>query len=270
MPNRKRPRFSTPRGIALAFSTAAFFGAADAEQNSGSKFDITAGIGAAMRPTYLGSDRYQASPLPFISLRWNDMVALGPEGLRIYWHDDAFTAGVGLAFDGGRSEKDSNTLGFSNGDSRLKGMGKINAAVGYQGFIKYELGMVELSTSVTKYEGSQNKGLVARFGAGVPLHLTDRFMVKPHAEAQWANDSYMRTFFGVSAQQALTSRFSQFDAHSGIYDVTGGLTFNYAFDKHWFAMSDVSAAILTGDARKSPLSYSKTGLTVSTAIGYRF
>lgn len=270
MSNRLRPRLSAPSGIALAFSTVAFLGAADAEQPSDSKFDITAGLGAAMRPTYLGSDRYRVSPIPLVSLRWNDMVALGPEGLRIYWHHEAFTAGVGLTYDGGRDEKDSNSLGFGNGDSRLKGMGKINAAVGYQAFIAYKLGMVELSSSMTKYEGSQNDGMRGRFGASVPLHLTRGFMVKPHVEAQWANDSYMQTFFGVSAQQATTSRFAQFNAKSGVYDVTGGLTFNYAFDRHWFAMSDVSASILTGDARNSPLTYSKTGVTAITGIGYRF
>lgn len=270
MSNQLRLRLSASGGIAIALSAAAFLGAANAEQPSDSKFDITAGLGAAMRPTYLGSDRYRVSPIPLVSLRWNDMVALGPEGLRLYWHHDAFTAGVGLTFDGGRDEKDPNSLGFGNGDSRLKGMGKIDAAIGYQAFIAYQLGMVELSGSMTKYEGSQNDGLRARFGAAVPLHLTRAFMVKPHVEAQWANDSYMQTFFGVSAQQATTSQFAQYSAKSGLYDVTGGLTFNYVFSRHWFAMSDVSASILTGDARNSPLTYSKTGVTAMTAIGYRF
>lgn len=268
MPNH-RPRLAS-RTIALALSTIACTCAADAKQSFWSKFDISAGAGAIAHPTYLGSDRYQVSPLPYISLRWNDMVELGPEGLNVYWHHKGLTVGVGLAFDGGRQEKDSDGFSFETGDSRLKGMGKIDAAVGYHAFIKYELGMVELSAGATKYEGSQNKGLVTRFGADVPLHLTTGLTLTPHAEGRWANDSFMQTFFGVTALQATTSRFAEFHARNGVVDFTTGLTLSYQFDKHWFAMGDVSAALLTGDARRSPLSYSKSGTTVATVVGYRF
>lgn len=268
MPSHRRPRVLVLSGLAL--SAAALSSPALAAETALGHFDITAGIGAAMRPTYLGSDRYRVSPLPLVSLKWNDMVSAGPEGLRLYWHSGALTAGAGLTFDGGRDEKNPNTLGFGNGDERLKGMGKIDAAIGYQGFINYRLGMVDLSTSVTKYDGSQNDGLLLRFGAAVPVKLTSRLVITPHGETQWANDSYMQTFFGVSAGQALHSQFARFTAGSGLFGVTGGIRANYAITQHWFATGDVATTLLTGDAKNSPLSYSDTATTVVTAIGYRF
>lgn len=269
MPIRPWPRFSPASGLLLTLS-AALAGPALADPPSDSDFQVSAGLGAAMRPTYLGSDRYKASLLPLVSLRWHDMVSLDAGGLSLYWHHGNLTAGGGLTFDGGRDVKDSNAIGFGGGDSRLAGMGKIDASLGYRAFLTYRLGPVELSSSLTKYDGSQNKGLLARFGAAAPLRLTSRFIVKPHAETQWANNSYMQTFFGVSDAQALTSRFSRFDAQSGIFNVTSGLTLIYNFSQHWSAMGDVSASVLTGDARKSPLTYANTGATAFTAISYRF
>lgn len=256
--------------LAIALSATALSTGAGAADTSLGRFDVTAGLGAAMRPTYLGSDRYQATLFPLVSVNWNDMVSLGQDGLRVYWRGGGLTAGAGLTFDGGRKEKDANTLGFGNGDSRLAGLGEIDASLGYQAFLGYRLGMVELNTSVVKYDGKQNDGLVVRFGAAVPIKLTNRLTLTPHAESQWANNSYMQTFFGVTPAQALRSRFTAFEAKSGISNVSAGLKATYAFNAHWFAMADASANLLAGDARKSPITYSDTAATVATAIGYRF
>jgi outer membrane protein len=59
---------------------------------STSGWDIALGGGAAVRPTYEGSDRYLARPAPLLSLTWTwaDRVSIGPTGLSAYWHEDAF------------------------------------------------------------------------------------------------------------------------------------------------------------------------------------
>jgi outer membrane scaffolding protein for murein synthesis (MipA/OmpV family) len=252
-------------GVILAFS-----GAAAAEGSPAGAFDIVAGAGAMMRPTYIGSDRYQVAPLPLLAVKWNDMVAIGPEGLRVYWHADRLTMGAGLTFDGGRDEKDKNAFSFGSGDDRLKGLGKIDASIGYQLFASYRLWRIDLDAAATKYEGNQNKGLVVRAGAALPLHLTSRLVITPHVGATWANDRYMQTYFGVSDEQALRSNFARFDARSGVSGATGGLKMSYAFDNHWFVMADVSTTALRGDAKHSPLSFSNSATIATTAIGYHF
>jgi outer membrane scaffolding protein for murein synthesis (MipA/OmpV family) len=252
-------------GVLLAFS-----GAAAAAGSPASTFDIIAGAGTAMRPTYIGSDRYRVSPVPLVSVKWNDMVALSAEGLRVYWNADRLTVGAGLTFDGGRDEKDKNAFSFGSGDDRLKGLGKIDASVGYQVFASYRLWRIDLDATAIKYDGNQNKGLVVRAGAALPVHLTNRLVITPHVGAQWANDRTMQTYFGVSDEQALRSGFARFDARGGVSGVTGGLKANYAITNHWFAMADVSTTALMGDAKHSPLSFSNSATIAFTAIGYHF
>ncbi|NIK87673.1 outer membrane scaffolding protein for murein synthesis (MipA/OmpV family) [Rhizomicrobium palustre] len=244
--------------------------AAAAEPASTGAFDISAGAGVMMRPTYLGSDRYRASPLPLLSVKWNDMVSLDPSGLRLYQRLGGFTAGIGLTYDGGRDEKDPGGISFRGGDGRLKGMGKIGTAVGYQLFASYTLGRITFDANATKYDGSQNKGLLVRAGAELPIRLNEHFTIIPHGGASWANDRYMRTFFGVSSEQALHSNFARYDAESGFLGGTVGLRLHYRFDNHWFAVGDASTTFLAGDAKKSPISFSDTATIATLAIGYHF
>jgi outer membrane scaffolding protein for murein synthesis (MipA/OmpV family) len=255
-------------GVLLALSSSA--SAANARWDSWEAFDVTAGVGAIMRPTYLGSDRYKASPMPLIDVKWNDTVALGAEGLRLYWHADRLTIGAGLTFDPGRDEKDSGTFAFGAGDDRLKGLGKIDAALGYQIFASYRLWRINLHAAAIKFDGKQNDGVVVRYGAALPLPLGDSFVVTPHIDSQWGNKSYTQTYFGVTAQQALRSQFTPFDAGSGTLGVTAGVNLRYALSRHWFVMGDVSTTALTGDAKHSPLSYSNTATTALTMVGYHF
>lgn len=70
-------------------------------------WDITLGVGAAMRPTFEGSDRYTATPLPLLSVRWRDMISIGDGGLSVYWHRKRFRIGGGLTFDSGRKDHGS-------------------------------------------------------------------------------------------------------------------------------------------------------------------
>ncbi len=264
--NRSRGLLSC--GVLLALSGAA--SAASNHWDSLEAFDVTAGIGGAMRPTYLGSNRYTASPVPLIDIKWNDMLSLGTDGLRLYWHADRLIIGAGLTFDPGRDEKNSDTFSFRPGDDRLKGLGKIDAAVGYQVFASYRLWRVDLHAAAIKFDGNQNDGVMVRYGAALPLPLGSKFVVTPHIDSLWANRSYTQTYFGVTGQQALQSSFAPFGAGSGTLGVTAGLKLNYAFSRHWFVMADASTTMLTGDAKRSPLSYSDTATIVATMVGYHF
>jgi outer membrane scaffolding protein for murein synthesis (MipA/OmpV family) len=259
------------RALAWGGAVMVLTGAASARDwLSSEAFDVTAGAGVLMRPTYFGSDRYQAAPLPLVNVTWNDMLALGPDGMRLYWHHDRLTLGGGLTFDGGRDTKDHDGFSLKSGDDRLRGLGKIGTAAGYQIFASYRVWKFDLDAAAIKYDGDQNKGVVVRAGAALPLHLSERLVVTPHAGANWTNDRYSRTFFGVSESQALQSRFARFDAASGVASASAGLRLRYAIDRHWFVMGDVTDALLLGDAKKSPISFANSATTVATAIGYHF
>ncbi|MBB6249918.1 MipA/OmpV family protein [Nitrospirillum iridis] len=232
-------------------------------------WDITVGGGVALRPTFEGSDRYQASPVPLFTVRYDDMIAVGPEGLSAYWHQGNFRVGAALTFDPGRDDSKGNGI-FNTGDDRLKGLGNIDSSAGIKVFGAYQLGRVSLDAAVTKYTGDQNDGIVLTTGMGLPLKLADRLMLTPHLGATWANDSYMQTYFGVTPAQAAKSRFTAFNAGSGFKDVSAGVLAVYRFDEHWFVTGDVTGKRLLGDAADSPITYAATSVRAFTAVGYRF
>src|ERR1700677_1851849 len=58
-------------------------------------WDINLALGAAMVPTFRGSDRYRATPIPLVIIRWCATVSLGDDGLNLYWHNSNRRLGGG-------------------------------------------------------------------------------------------------------------------------------------------------------------------------------
>jgi outer membrane scaffolding protein for murein synthesis (MipA/OmpV family) len=223
----------------------------------------------ALVPTFEGSDRYQVMPMPLVSITYKDMISLNANGLSAYWRTGDLRIGAGLTYNPGRSDSKDNGL-FGNGDDRLRGMGDIDAALGLKAFASYHLWMVDLSAAVTKYTGNDNDGVVVDLGLALPYKLTDKLTLTPHAGATWANQDYMQTIFGVTTTQAARSGFARYDADAGFKDIRAGVDANYRFDEHWFLSVRADVKRLVGDAAKSPISFSDTGVTVATMVGYKF
>jgi outer membrane protein len=231
------------------------------------EWDVTLGGGVVVRPTFEGSDRYFASPVPFVNVIWKDTVSLGMDGLSAYWRYQNLRIGGGLTYGGGRQQSSGI---FQQGDERLAGLGDIPAALGVKGFADYKLGLINLNASITKFTASGNDGVLVNFGVALPYKLTDTTMVTARVSADWADQSYMQTFFGVTPTQSMNSGFSQFNAGAGIKDVGFGLGVTQRFGQHWLLAVDARVSRLTGDAENSPIVFSKTGASFMSAIAYHF
>lgn len=234
-----------------------------------SDWDVSLGAGAALAPTFEGSDRYHVMPVPLVSITYKDMISLNATGLSAYWRTGDLRIGAGLTYNPGRTDSKDDGL-LSNGDDRLRGMGDIDAALGLKAFASYRLWMLDLSAAVTKYTGDDNDGVVVDLGLALPYKLTDKLTLTPHVGATWANQDYMQTFFGVTTTQAANSGFARYDADAGFKDIRAGIDANYRFDEHWFLSVRTDVKRLVGDAVDSPISFSYTGVTAATMIGYRF
>lgn len=236
---------------------------------SPSKWSASISPAAIVRPTYEGSDRYRVVPGVVGNVTYDDFISLGMQGLNLYWHHNGLRVGGGLTFKGKRKDNSSNNL-VTEGDGRLAGMGTVKAAIGFRGFVSYDLGPINFAASVVKYDGSDNKGVNVDLGAFMPLRMTKSLTVTPHVGATWADTSYMQTFFGVTSTQSAASRFGIFSPGSGFKNIGGGVSVNYAFTKRWFVAEAIDVRGLLGDARHSPLSFSKTAMTSVFMVGYRF
>jgi outer membrane protein len=232
-------------------------------------WDINLAAGVAMLPTFNGSNRYRATPIPLVIIRWRDMVSLGADGFNLYWHHDNFRIGGGVSYDGGRLDHETNGI-LAGGDNRLKGLGDIDGSLGARGFVSYKLGPAYLDASATKYIGPDNKGVVVSLSAAAPLSLTAQLVIRPHVGVTWASANYMQTFFGVTAAQSSASMFPQFGAGAGVENLNGGLTVVYMLSPHWFLGADASVTQYVGNAADSPITISNTNGTIGTVVGYHF
>lgn len=233
------------------------------------EWDIRAGAGVMVRPTFDGSDQYRARPLPFITLSWRDTISFNESGLTAQMRRHNFRAGVGVTFDGGREERDTGGI-FASGDDRLLGMGDIDFALGLRATAGWQVGPLEVSGTVTKFTGSQNDGLVARASLSMPLPVGPTLILIPSVSTGWADERYAQTFFGVTAAQASRSIFPRFDAKAGFQDVRVGVNLVWSFHRNWFATFNLSAVQLLGDSANSPISFSDSTATGFALVGYRF
>ncbi len=237
------------------------------------EWDVKLGAGLRVGPRYEGSDFYTPSPVPYFNVNWRDIVSLGVGGLNVnFLPGRNYQFGVGLTYNPGRDEKGDSFFGTGlfGTDDRLVGLGDIDAALGVRVFGAYKLGPVAFHGSLVKYTGDQNDGILFNLGMGVPFHPTPNLILTPGIGATWATDSYMQTFFGVTAQQASRTAFPTFNAEGGLKDVTAGLNATYLLDRHWFISTDAGIKRLMGDADKSPITESGTSATVGSVVGYHF
>lgn len=232
-------------------------------------WSVSLGSGAALKPTYDGSNSYQASPVLFANINYDDMISLGAGGLNAYWHQDGLRIGGGLTVEGGRKDYRTNGL-FDEGDDRLRGLGNIDTAVGLRAFATYDLGFMVIGGSVTKLTRDTNSGSFANMGVSIPYEISGRLRVSPHLAARWANRNYMQTHFGVTQAQAADSEFPEFSANSGFDDVSAGIDAIYSLHGHWSVMADATLEELTGDARKSPITFSSTDVRLTLITAYHF
>ena len=230
---------------------------------------MTIGAAGIVRPTFVGSDRYTVTPVPFFHVSYDDMLSLDFSGLSAYWHHDALRIGGELTYNRGRKDSQSSSI-FNDGDSRLNGLGNVKAALGLKAFVSYKWGPVDFGGSATKFVGHGNDGIVADIGASLPYRVTRRFSITPHVGVSWANQSYLQTFFGVTSAQAVNSGFPQFTPHAGFDNVAGGISFTFLLTRHLFIGENVDASALIGDAAKSPTSFSKSDMSFATLMGYHF
>lgn len=232
-------------------------------------WNVTVGGGLLYRPTFEGSDRHTTSLVPLVHATWNDRISIGANGVSAYWRRDALRFGAGLTYGGGRKDSKGDGI-FKQGDDRLRGLGEIDPALGVRAFGSYRIGPVALNGAITKFTGDENDGVLMNLGASMRFRPGERWTLTPHLGATWANDNYMRTYYGVTTAQAAGSGFAGFSAGSGFKDVSVGINAIYRIDRHWFVSTLLNAKKLVGDAAKSPISFSDSQTTLMTMVGYRF
>jgi outer membrane protein len=229
-------------------------------QPQGWSFVIGGGIAA--EPTYQGSKSYQPAPIPFVSINYNDLVTLSPEGLRANVVRFAgFTAGPVLGYLGGRRESD---------DTALRGLGNVQSSLTAGGFVSYEVRPFEVSVTIRQAVIHSKNGLEAELTSSYAMKLSDSVRLKIGPEVTFADGRYNQTFFGVSSAQSKASGLHPFTPRGGVKDVGLQASLNYKLSDHWGLLGVSSVRELVGDAGSSPIVHARTQLFTGVGLTYRF
>lgn len=235
-----------------------------------SDWDIMLGAGFGRLPHYDGSDEYYVGPVPYVRIRWKDIITYGPEGLEIkLLRLGEFEAGVGLGVDPGRDEA-SNTLFVENDDQSLQGIGDIDIAPGVRAYMEYDFKYVSVNTGVIRYFAGGNEGTLIDLTFSKSIPLNERWTIIPSIKTTWGNSVYMSSFYGVSPRQSAASMFPIFPAEAGFKDVSFTLSALRALSQHWFIFMSGQVKKLVDDAANSPITRKDTNTVVMSGIGYRW
>lgn len=261
--------------IAQAQTTSGAGGAvpiAPPPEEQGKSFTGFVAVGAAALPKFAGSKKYQPLPLIIADLR---LVGVSFEirgpGVRVNLIDqeNGFVAGPAIELDFGRESKDGGTA---------RGLDKIGTAVNVGGFVGYRTGgnengegQVQVELSVLK-DVTEGKGLTATGEISYAVLRGPRWIASVDANLTYADKKSLRTYFGITPRESLTSGLAAYRPDSGLRDVGVGTTIGYSFTERWGAIGRLGYNRYIGEAGKSPIvkEGSRNEFLVGAGVSYRF
>ena len=227
-------------------------------------WQVTLGGGALALPEYEGSDEYEFLPVPYVDVRYKDLITLDPfDGLRYHLLiKNGFDAGFGLGYDWGRDEDD---------DSHINGMGDIDPTIEGQIFAGYSWGMASTELTFAQDLADGHEGYTFEAEAGHAFILSQRgAMVRPSISTTYASEKYMESYFGVSTGQSVNSGLSTYDAEAGFKNVALGAFATYPLTEKWSVNGIARYSRLIGDAADSPVSESDNQFMGGAFVAYKF
>jgi outer membrane protein len=137
-------------------------------------------------------------------------------------------------------------------------------------FASYKVGWLTLSLNALSDVSGKDLGTVASFDAEMSYRFTPRFAVSAGPGVMWGNDQYAQTFFGIDAEQAARSGYSQYSPGSGATQLRFSVGAQYELTEHWGLGARATASRLQGDAADSPIVFDKNQNSYALYFRYRF
>lgn len=227
------------------------------------KWKVTLGVGAAGEPNYLGSSHYRVAPIPLVSVEYDDIFFIGPQGIGINavsWH--GLRAGPVIGMEYGRPE---------SRDEHLRGLGDISPSLAGGGFISYSAGPYSVVGSVRQAITHSDHGLVGRVAFNYKRVIDEgKFIVAAGPEIDLVNGEYADTWFGVSESQSARSGLPVYKAHGGVRDVGANGSVTYRCTRHIMLRTFMDLRELVGSISDSPIVQRRTQFLAGAGVAYHF
>lgn len=200
-----------------------------------------------LAPDYIGSDDYEVSGAPDLSITYSTWFFAGREGIGVNLvNDGTFRVGVALGAGGGRDE----------GDNRaLRGLGDIDTTLEGKLLLGWSSGKFDVSLDLARdlLRDGGHGGTTANLSARYGFLVGQRLSVFAGPSVTWASESWTQSFFGITPSQAARSGQRAYRAGSGVSEFGVSALAVYGLSRNWSVTGLAGYSRLTGDAEDSPL-----------------
>ncbi|MFJ4443393.1 MipA/OmpV family protein [Pseudomonas sp. NPDC089422] len=230
---------------------------------------VTLGLMAAYTPRYQGSKNYTSDAAPVLHIERGIFFLDSDDGLGLQWRTDAgFSARASIGYDLGRADGDSDSR---YGSDKLKGMGEVGGATVLNLHAAQQLtSWLALDTHAQFRLGGAKRGDQYALGLEATLLHDDHDNVAWRVDAHAGNGRFNQTYYGVTDQQSVNSRFDSFKADNGIYAYSTELSWLHRFDEHWTTIAGIELTHYTDQVRKSPVVTADTTASSFIGVNYSF
>jgi outer membrane protein len=189
--------------------------------------NVSIGGGVGFAPDYEGSEDYEAVPVPFADVKFDNGMFVKLLGLNLRANlipSDMWRLGPVYNYRAERDDVDNSAVDDMKQVSDANELGIFGGFVIDNWFVSLEY-MADMGDA---YDGW--------------------YSISIGASTTYANDDYMQTYFGVSRKDAARSGLDRYNADSGIKDVGIDLGLNWIINQNWSTKGIASYTRLVGDA----------------------
>jgi len=252
----------TLAGIAVTLSSPAF-----GQRTDDDKY---VGIGARVRPAYLGADSSRGDVIPYLRLYGEHFFARTTQGmLEGGWRTRPFgnwVFGAQLAYEEGRVSDDSAFLK----DHHLEDV-EASASIGLHAEGEWQIGPMPLNALLrVRHDIDADNGNRADVRVTAGILDWGRFRAGVYGQLTWSDDKSTQRYFGLTTQQSAGSGLPAYSAGAGLAYTELGVLGDVNLAKHWLGLWGASVLQLQGDANGSPLTRDRTNWFANAGIAYRF
>jgi outer membrane scaffolding protein for murein synthesis (MipA/OmpV family) len=226
-------------------------------------------------PDYLGSRDYGVSLRPGFYVRWGRVSVSSGGGWAAIKSDydvrglgidltrsERFHASLGLRVDSGRRESDN---------AALAGLGEvkrtIRARIGATWHFTREW---QLGAAWTIDAFGRGGGNLVEIKVLQELPLSARLNLSTGATLTAGGPKYMKTYFGVDAEQSARSGYPEYVPGASLRDLQLYTTLRADIGQDWVGLAGVGYSRALGDVLDSPMTRKASAWTMTAGLGWRF
>jgi outer membrane protein len=227
---------------------------------------VRVGLGAQLRPEFIGADGTKVAPLLHVN------IARGTHEFSFGAPDDSPSIAL-VSTDGFSFGPAGNIEGRRRQSDVGAPVGSVSRTFEAGAFAQYMAGdSFRLRAEVLKGING-HEGLVGEIAADKVWRDGDRYVVSIGPRVLFSDARYQRAYFGVDAAHSLASGLPVYRPGGGIHGVAVASGANFALNSRWGLFGYARYERLVGDAAKSPIVRefgSRNQLSGGAGLNYTF